>query len=104
MLDGVAEKLDLDDWYMEPSKMTLHRFGNTSSSSVWYVMAYLEAKGRVKQGDKVWQIALGSGLKCNSVIWKSLRPSQEGPSGKPMLEINTPCRKFVVAATGNESC
>lgn len=82
ILDGVAEKLALDDWYMEPSRMTLHRFGNTSSSSVWYVLAYLEAKDRVKQGDTVWQIALGSGLKCNSAIWKSLRPSQQrqGPS------------------------
>jgi 3-ketoacyl-CoA synthase len=80
VLDGVAEKLQLDDWYMEPSRMTLHRFGNTSSSSVWYALAYLEAKGRVKHGDTVWQIALGSGLKCNSAIWKSLRTSQQGPS------------------------
>jgi 3-ketoacyl-CoA synthase len=80
VLDGVAEKLQLDDWYMEPSRMTLHRFGNTSSSSVWYALAYLEAKGRVKHGDTVWQIAVGSGLKCNSAIWKSLRTSQQGPS------------------------
>lgn len=80
ILDGVAEKLGLDEWCMEPSRMTLHRFGNTSSSSVWYALAYLEAKGRVHHGDTVWQIALGSGLKCNSAVWKSLRSSQDGPS------------------------
>ena len=53
--------------------MTLWRYGNISSPSVWYCLGYSESAGRVKRGDRVWQIAFGSGFKCNSAVWKALR-------------------------------
>lgn len=85
VLDEVEKNLRLTKYHMEPSRMTLHRFGNTSSSSLWYELAYSEAKGRVKKGDRVWQIAFGSGFKCNSAVWKALR-NVEVPLYNPWLD------------------
>ncbi|KFK34470.1 hypothetical protein AALP_AA5G149400 [Arabis alpina] len=72
VLDEIQKDLKLTEENMEASRRTLERFGNTSSSSIWYELAYLEHKGKMKRGDKVWQIGFGSGFKCNSVVWKAL--------------------------------
>ncbi|WMV19696.1 hypothetical protein MTR67_013081 [Solanum verrucosum] len=69
-----AKRLKLGDRDMEAALMTLHRFGNQSSASLWYELAYLEGKERVKEGDKVWQLGMGTGPKCNSVIMECIRP------------------------------
>lgn len=72
VIEAIEKSLKLSKEDVEASKMTLSKFGNTSSSSIWYELAYIEAQGRMKVGDTVWQIALGSGFKCNSAVWKCI--------------------------------
>lgn len=86
VLDEVQKNLNLTERHMEPSRMTLHRFGNTSSSSLWYELSYAEAKGRVEKGDRVWQIAFGSGFKCNSAVWRALKAIPAGCEGNPWAD------------------
>ncbi|XP_019439291.1 PREDICTED: probable 3-ketoacyl-CoA synthase 21 [Lupinus angustifolius] len=72
IIKAIEKNLGLRKVDMEPATMTLYRFGNTSTSSIWYELCYIEAKGRMKCGDRVWQLAFGSGFKCNSAVWKCL--------------------------------
>ncbi|KAL6321047.1 hypothetical protein AAG906_012031 [Vitis piasezkii] len=77
LIIDIGKGLNLGERETEASLMTLRRFGNQSSSSSWYVLAYMEAKERVKKGDKVWQLGMGSGPKCVSFVWECMRPMVE---------------------------
>ncbi|TNJ29168.1 3-ketoacyl-CoA synthase [Giardia muris] len=73
VLDEMEHLLNLNEEQMAASRATLFRYGNTSSSSVWYELAYHESTHAVRPGSRVWQISFGSGFKCNSAIWVATR-------------------------------
>ncbi|XP_062193288.1 3-ketoacyl-CoA synthase 4-like [Phragmites australis] len=73
MIRRLAEGLGLGEREAEAALMTFHRFGNQSAASLWYQLAYHEAKGRVLRGDRVWQLGMGSGPKANSAVWERVR-------------------------------
>ncbi|KAJ4847986.1 3-ketoacyl-CoA synthase 11 [Turnera subulata] len=86
VLDELEKNLKLTPWHMEPSRMTLYRFGNTSGSSLWYELAYSEAKGRIRKGDRIWQIGFGSGFKCNSAVWDAIKTINPAKDKNPWMD------------------
>lgn len=76
IIDGVQKNLGLADHHMLASRQTLYDWGNTSSSSIWYEMEWLERFGNMRRGDKALQITFGSGFKCNSAVWRVLQVDQ----------------------------
>ena len=73
VIDALQDNLKLTDDLVRPSRQALFHYGNTSSASIWYELAWSEHEGMVQYGDRVWQIAFGSGFKCNSAVWQALR-------------------------------
>mgnify|MGYP001144872730 CR=1 FL=1 len=72
VIDGIKDTLSLTEKDVEASRSILYKYGNTSSSSIWYEFQFTERNNRVTKGQKLWQIAFGSGFKCNSAVWEKL--------------------------------
>ncbi|GBF91682.1 hypothetical protein Rsub_03986 [Raphidocelis subcapitata] len=77
VIDEIEKQLALTDAMVEPSRAVLYRYGNISSSSIWYVLSYIESTGGLRKGDRVWQLGFGSGFKCNSAVWRANRRVKE---------------------------
>jgi len=85
VLDTIEKNLELSPWHMEPSRMTLYRWGNTSSSSLWYELAYTESavalvrarsgtSSRSRSGPGSSVIVL-CGARCGRLIRRRRAPS-----------------------------
>jgi len=82
VIDGIEKNLQLTPSHVEASRHALYTYGNTSSSSIWYEMDYIRNYMSLKRGQRVLQVAFGSGFKCNSAVWICINPSEK-KDGKP---------------------
>lgn len=75
VIDGIEKNMKLEDFHTEASRMTLLNYGNTSSSSIWYELEYIQEHQKshpMKKGDRILQVAFRSGFKCTSGVWLKL--------------------------------
>jgi len=75
VIDGIEKNMKLELFHTEASRMALMNYGNTSSSSIWYELEYIQEHQKsnpLKKGDRILQVAFGSGFKCTSGVWLKL--------------------------------
>lgn len=87
---------------------TLYRsYGNTSSSSIWYEMDFIRKHSSLRRGQRVLQVAFGSGFKCNSAVWLCLNnppvPQVDEELIQTMSAVKGPQGGACFPAAGKES-
>lgn len=80
VIDGIEKNLSLAPKQVEASRYALYTYGNTSSSSIWYEMEYIVNHSALKRGQRVLQVAFGSGFKCNSCVWICMNNKTNKPA------------------------
>ncbi len=73
VIDGIEKNLKLTPEHAEASRHALNKYGNTSSSSIWYEMMYIKENSNLRRGHRILQVAFGSGFKCNSCVWLCIK-------------------------------
>jgi len=96
VLKGLQNAMRLPVNKMLPSFATLRDYGNTSCSTTWYVMAYMETCESVQQGQTIMQIGMGGGMKAGVNVWRAIRdvraihPAWRHVAHKPVTEADLP--------------
>jgi 3-ketoacyl-CoA synthase len=104
VLKGIQKGMNLPVTSVLPSFASLRDYGNTSSSTTWYAIAYLEAQGLVKRGHTIMQVGAGGGMKGGVNVWKALRdtatahPAWAHCAGKVYTEADLPRKITLVGA------
>eukprot|EP00201_Polytomella_parva_P009444 CAMPEP_0175051290 /NCGR_PEP_ID=MMETSP0052_2-20121109/7711_1 /TAXON_ID=51329 ORGANISM="Polytomella parva, Strain SAG 63-3" /NCGR_SAMPLE_ID=MMETSP0052_2 /ASSEMBLY_ACC=CAM_ASM_000194 /LENGTH=350 /DNA_ID=CAMNT_0016315545 /DNA_START=521 /DNA_END=1573 /DNA_ORIENTATION=+ len=88
VVDEIERQLKLTSSMVEPTRAALYRYGNTSSSSIWYVLSYMEHFNEIRRGDRIWQLGFGSGFKCNTAVWKAIRRTKSHHKAWEDFDVN----------------
>jgi len=72
VLKGLQQAMRLPSEKMLPSFATLRDYGNTSCSTTWYVLAYMESVEGIKCNQTIMQIGMGGGMKAGVNVWRAL--------------------------------
>ncbi|ONI22046.1 hypothetical protein PRUPE_2G103800 [Prunus persica] len=80
IIDGNGKSLGLSDYDV----------WQTSAAGFWYALGYLEAKKRLKKGNRILMSGLGEGFKCNNIVWEVLKDLDDANVWKDCMDSYPP--------------